>query len=175
MTQRLKIMTVLGTRPEIIRLSRVMSLLDEHVHHVLVHTGQNADFELNDAFFRDLEVRPPDYFLNIDRSSLGRILGDVLIKSKLLLAVLFVSFEVEGLVGLQVGGAAVLRLAAVTLQQVIDGEAEATGQIADATAERQAGHPGGGEEAGRGGHTELHGRVVDVAPGAAEGLSPPLQ
>jgi UDP-N-acetylglucosamine 2-epimerase (non-hydrolysing) len=82
MTQRLKVMTVLGTRPEIIRLSRVMALLDEHVHHVLVHTGQNSDFELNDVFFRDLGIRSPDYFLNIDRSSLGHILGDVLIKSE---------------------------------------------------------------------------------------------
>lgn len=83
---RLKVMTVLGTRPEIIRLSRVMALLDKHTQHMLVHTGQNSDYELNDVFFRDLEVRPPDYFLNIDRSSLGRILGDVLIKSEEVLA-----------------------------------------------------------------------------------------
>jgi UDP-N-acetyl-L-fucosamine synthase len=79
---RLKVMTVLGTRPEIIRLSRVIKLLDEHVDHVLVHTGQNSDYELNDVFFRDLELRPPDHFLNISRASLGRILGDVLIKSE---------------------------------------------------------------------------------------------
>src|SRR5262245_44791184 len=78
----LKVLTVLGTRPEIIRLSRVIALLDQHVDHVLVHTGQNSDYELNDVFFRDLAVRPPDYFLNIDRSSLGRILGDVLVKSE---------------------------------------------------------------------------------------------
>jgi UDP-N-acetylglucosamine 2-epimerase (non-hydrolysing) len=86
MSGRLKVMTVLGTRPEIIRLSRVMALLDEHAQHVLVHTGQNSDFELNDVFFRDLGIRTPDYFLNIDRSSLGRILGDVLIKSEEVLA-----------------------------------------------------------------------------------------
>ena len=79
---RLKVMTVLGTRPEIIRLSRVMTLLDEHVDHVLVHTGQNSDFELNEVFFRDLQVRQPDHFLNISRDSLGRILGEVLIKSE---------------------------------------------------------------------------------------------
>jgi UDP-N-acetylglucosamine 2-epimerase len=79
-------MTVLGTRPEIIRLSRVIALLDEHVNHVLVHTGQNSDYELNDVFFRDLEVRPPNYFLNISRASLGRILGDVLIKTEEVLA-----------------------------------------------------------------------------------------
>ncbi len=83
---RLKVMTVLGTRPEIIRLSRVMALLDEHAQHLLVHTGQNSDYELNDVFFRDLEVRQPDYFLKINRSSLGHILGDVLIKSEEVLA-----------------------------------------------------------------------------------------
>ena len=79
---RLKVMTILGTRPEIIRLSRVMALLDQHVDHVLVHTGQNSDFELNEVFFRDLSVRQPDYFLGISRDSLGRILGEVLIKSE---------------------------------------------------------------------------------------------
>ena len=75
-------MTVLGTRPEIIRLSRVICLLDQHVEHVLVHTGQNSDYELNEVFFHDLAVRQPDYFLNISRASLGRILGDVLTKSE---------------------------------------------------------------------------------------------
>ena len=79
---QLKIMTILGTRPEIIRLSRVMSLLDQHVDHVLVHTGQNSDFELNEVFFQDLSVREPDHFLNINRDSLGRILGEVLMKSE---------------------------------------------------------------------------------------------
>lgn len=82
MTSPLKVMTILGTRPEIIRLSRVMALLDEQLDHVLVHTGQNSDFELNEVFFRDLNVRQPDYFLGIDRSSLGRILADVLVKSE---------------------------------------------------------------------------------------------
>jgi UDP-N-acetylglucosamine 2-epimerase len=82
MSHRLKVMTILGTRPEIIRLSRVMALLDEHVEHVIVHTGQNSDFELNQVFFRDLAVRPPNHFLNINRTSLGHILGDVLIKSE---------------------------------------------------------------------------------------------
>lgn len=82
MTAPLKVLTVLGTRPEIIRLSRVMSLLDQHVQHVLVHTGQNSDYELNEVFFDDLNVRQPDYFLGIRRDSLGVILGDVLIKSE---------------------------------------------------------------------------------------------
>jgi UDP-N-acetyl-L-fucosamine synthase len=78
----MKIMTILGTRPEIIRLSQVIRLLDKHVRHVLVHTGQNSDFELNDVFFRDLQVRPPDHYLGINRQSVGRILGEVLIKSE---------------------------------------------------------------------------------------------
>jgi UDP-N-acetyl-L-fucosamine synthase len=82
MTERLKIMTMLGTRPEIIRLSRVMALLDQHVDHVLVHTGQNSDFELNEIFFRDLSIRPPDHFLGVSRASLGTILGEVLMKSE---------------------------------------------------------------------------------------------
>ncbi len=82
MSNRLKVMTILGTRPEIIRLSRVMELLDQHTEHVLVHTGQNSDYELNEVFFKDLRVRQPKHFLNISRESLGRILGDVLIKSE---------------------------------------------------------------------------------------------
>lgn len=82
MAKQLKVMTILGTRPEIIRLSRVMQLLDQHTDHVLVHTGQNSDYELNEVFFQDLRVRQPKHFLSISRDSLGRILGDVLIKSE---------------------------------------------------------------------------------------------
>ncbi|MCA2213267.1 non-hydrolyzing UDP-N-acetylglucosamine 2-epimerase [Jidongwangia harbinensis] len=73
-----KVMTVVGTRPEIIRLSRVISLLDETVDHVLVHTGQNWDPMLSDIFFEELELRKPDRFLGVDTSSLGRVLGGVL-------------------------------------------------------------------------------------------------
>jgi UDP-N-acetylglucosamine 2-epimerase len=61
---KLKVMSVVGTRPEIIRLSRVMAALDRHCDHILVHTGQNYDYELNQVFFDDLEVRKPDHFLN---------------------------------------------------------------------------------------------------------------
>ena len=61
---RLKVVTVIGTRPEIIRLSRVMARLDEHLDHVIVHTGQNYDYELNQIFFDDLGIRKPDYFLD---------------------------------------------------------------------------------------------------------------
>ena len=80
--KKLKIMTILGTRPEIIRLSRVMAALDEVVDHKIVHTGQNYDYELNDVFFTELGVRQPDHFLQVDTSSLGRSLGDILIKTE---------------------------------------------------------------------------------------------
>jgi UDP-N-acetyl-L-fucosamine synthase len=73
-----KVMTVVGTRPEIIRLSRVLTRLDETVDHVLVHTGQNWDPMLSDIFFEELELRKPDRFLGVDTSSLGRVLGGVL-------------------------------------------------------------------------------------------------
>ena len=77
----LKVLTVVGTRPEIIRLSRVMSLLDEQVNHVIAHTGQNYDYELNEIFFKDLELRKPDHFLNVDVSSLEASVGDIIHKS----------------------------------------------------------------------------------------------
>lgn len=69
--QKLRVMTVVGTRPEIIRLSRVLARLDEHCEHVLVHTGQNYDYELSQVFFDDLGVRKPDYFLNSAEGSSG--------------------------------------------------------------------------------------------------------
>ena len=67
--KKLKIMSVVGTRPEIIRLSRVLAALDEHCDHLLVHTGQNYDYELNQVFFYDLGVRKPDFFLNCAEGS----------------------------------------------------------------------------------------------------------
>jgi len=78
----MKVMTILGTRPEIIRLARVMAALDQVVDHKIVHTGQNYDYELNDVFFEELGVRKPDHFLNVDTSSLGRSLGEILIKTE---------------------------------------------------------------------------------------------
>ncbi|QSP94470.1 UDP-N-acetylglucosamine 2-epimerase (non-hydrolyzing) [Marinobacter salinisoli] len=69
--KKLKVVTVVGTRPEIIRLSRVLARLDEHCEHVLVHTGQNYDYELNQVFFDDLDIRKPDYFLNSATDSKG--------------------------------------------------------------------------------------------------------
>lgn len=75
----MKVMTILGTRPEIIRLSRVMARLDEVLDHVVVHTGQNYDHELNQVFYDDLELRPPDHYLGVDTSSVGRAYGQILI------------------------------------------------------------------------------------------------
>jgi UDP-N-acetylglucosamine 2-epimerase len=82
MSDKIKVMTIIGTRPEIIRLSRVMSLLDKSVEHVIVHTGQNYDYELNEIFFKELEVRKPDYFLNVDTTTLGTVYGWTLIKAE---------------------------------------------------------------------------------------------
>lgn len=82
MTKKLKVMTVVGTRPEIIRLSATMKLLDEHTDHVIVHTGQNYDYELNEVFFEDLGLRRPDHFLDADTSSLGAALGSILAKTE---------------------------------------------------------------------------------------------
>ncbi|MBI9063359.1 MAG: UDP-N-acetylglucosamine 2-epimerase (non-hydrolyzing) [Marinilabiliaceae bacterium] len=78
---KLKVMTIVGTRPEIIRLSRVITLLDKHLEHTLVHTGQNYDYELSEIFFKDLELRKPDFFLEVDVSSLGATIGDLIKKS----------------------------------------------------------------------------------------------
>jgi len=74
-------MTIVGTRPEIIKLSRVMAELDNNVEHILVHTGQNYDFELNEIFFNDLGVRKPDYFLNAVGKTTAETIGNILIKS----------------------------------------------------------------------------------------------
>jgi UDP-N-acetylglucosamine 2-epimerase len=78
----LKVMTIVGTRPELIRLSRVIARLDATVNHVLVHTGQNYDFTLNEVFFQDLGIRKPDHLLGVDTSSLGRVLGETLIRTE---------------------------------------------------------------------------------------------
>jgi UDP-N-acetyl-L-fucosamine synthase len=85
----MKVLTVVGTRPEIIRLARVIDRLDqtEGIDHVLVHTGQNYDYSLNQIFFDDLDLRAPDHYLGVDTSSLGAVLGGVLVQiEKVLLA-----------------------------------------------------------------------------------------
>ncbi|MGB0798632.1 MAG: non-hydrolyzing UDP-N-acetylglucosamine 2-epimerase [Planktomarina sp.] len=84
--KKLKVMTILGTRPEIIRLARVMARLDTAVDHVITHTGQNWDYELNEVFFEDLGVRKPDHFLNVGGGSLGETLGGILIETEKVLA-----------------------------------------------------------------------------------------
>lgn len=77
--KKLKVMTVVGTRPEIIRLSRVLARLDEYCEHVLVHTGQNYDYELNQIFFDDLGIRKPDHFLNAAGATSAETIGNVII------------------------------------------------------------------------------------------------
>ncbi|MFK3818837.1 non-hydrolyzing UDP-N-acetylglucosamine 2-epimerase [Pseudomonas sp. NPDC089407] len=77
--KKLKVVTVVGTRPEIIRLSRVMAALDQHCEHVLVHTGQNYDYELNEIFFNDLGIRKPDHFLNAAGATGAETIGNVII------------------------------------------------------------------------------------------------
>ena len=76
----MKVLTVVGTRPEVIRLSRVIARLDASLDHVLVHTGQNWDYRLNGLFFDEMGLRPPDHDLEVDTSSLGAMLGDTLRK-----------------------------------------------------------------------------------------------
>lgn len=83
---RLKVVTVLGTRPEIIRLSRVIARLDDYCDHILVHTGQNHDYELNEIFFRDLQLRRPDHFLNAAGANGAETIGNVIIAVDKLLA-----------------------------------------------------------------------------------------
>ena len=78
---KLKLMTVLGTRPEIIRLSAVMRCADRYFNHIVVHTGQNFDPELNEFFFRDLQLRKPDYYLNAVGSDLGETMGKIIAES----------------------------------------------------------------------------------------------
>ena len=73
-----KIMTILGTRPEIIKMCRVIAELDEHVDHILVHSGQNYDYELNEVFFNDLGVRKPDYFLDVASDRTADMLGQII-------------------------------------------------------------------------------------------------
>jgi UDP-N-acetylglucosamine 2-epimerase len=79
--QKLKIATIVGTRPEIIRLSECIKKCDQFFNHLLIHTGQNYDYNLNEIFFKDLELRKPDYFLNVAGNHLGETIGNVISKS----------------------------------------------------------------------------------------------
>jgi UDP-N-acetylglucosamine 2-epimerase (non-hydrolysing) len=84
--KKMKVVTVVGTRPEIIRLSRVMAKLDQYCDHVLVHTGQNYDYELNEIFFQDLGIRKPDHFLNAAGATGAETIGNVIISVDRVLA-----------------------------------------------------------------------------------------
>ena len=77
----MKVVTILGTRPEIIRLSEIIKKCDEYFDHILVHTGQNYDYRLNEVFFNDLRLREPDHYLNVAGNSLGETIGNVISKS----------------------------------------------------------------------------------------------
>lgn len=80
--KKLKIATIIGTRPEIIRLSSTIKLIDKYLNQIIIHTGQNYDYELNEIFFEDLGLRKPNHFLGVNTSSLGLVLGETLIKSE---------------------------------------------------------------------------------------------
>jgi UDP-N-acetylglucosamine 2-epimerase len=82
----LKVMTIVGTRPELIKMSRVIAELDAHTRHVLVHTGQNYDYELNQVFFEELGIRKPDHFLNVVGEGAAQTIGQVIIKADEVLA-----------------------------------------------------------------------------------------
>tara|TARA_Y100001968_G_scaffold100812_1_gene90740 strand:- start:13914 stop:15062 length:1149 start_codon:yes stop_codon:yes gene_type:complete len=77
-----KVLTILGTRPEIIRLSRTIELLDNNLQHVLVHTGQNHDYTLNEIFFKELKIRKPNYYMGVDNSTLGKCIGEIIIRAE---------------------------------------------------------------------------------------------
>lgn len=79
--KKLKLMTIVGTRPEIIKMSAIMKKCDEYFEHIIVHTGQNYDYTLNQIFFEELGVREPDYYLNVVGDNLGQTMGNVISKS----------------------------------------------------------------------------------------------
>ena len=81
MKTKLKVVTVIGTRPEIIRLSEVIRACDKAFDHILVHTGQNWDYTLNEIFFKDLELRAPDRYLNVVGADLGETMGNIIAAS----------------------------------------------------------------------------------------------
>ncbi|MBU1642803.1 UDP-N-acetylglucosamine 2-epimerase (non-hydrolyzing) [bacterium] len=86
MLNRKKIMTIVGTRPEIIKLSRVIAELEKYTDHILVHSGQNYDYELNEIFFKEMGIKKPDYFLNAAGENPAETIGNVIMKSDVLMA-----------------------------------------------------------------------------------------
>ena len=83
---KLKVATIVGTRPEIIRLSRIISKLDKYCEHTLIHTGQNYDYELNEIFFRDLEIRKPNFFLDVAGETAADTIAAVISKADKIMA-----------------------------------------------------------------------------------------
>lgn len=83
--QRLRVLTIVGTRPEVIKLSRIISELDQHTNHILVHTGQNYDYELNQVFFDELGIRKPDHFLNAAGETVAATIGNVITAADVIL------------------------------------------------------------------------------------------
>ena len=79
--KKLRLMTIVGTRPEIIRLSEFIKKADKHFEHIFVHTGQNYDYNLNEIFYNDLKLRKPDYYLNVVGKNLGETMGNIIFKS----------------------------------------------------------------------------------------------
>ena len=77
----IKVITIVGTRPELIKMCRVISVFDKYTKHILIHTGQNFDYELNQIFFEDLEIRKPDYFLNAAGKNAADTISNVIKKS----------------------------------------------------------------------------------------------
>ena len=84
--RKLKLMTIVGTRPEIIKMSAIIKKADKYFDQVLVHTGQNYDYTLNEVFFKDLGLREPDYYLGVVGDNLGQTMGNVIAKSYELMA-----------------------------------------------------------------------------------------
>lgn len=81
MTEKLKLMTIIGTRPEIIKMSAIMKKCDQYFNHIIAHTGQNYDYALNEVFFKELGVREPDYYLGVVGDNIGQTMGNVIAKS----------------------------------------------------------------------------------------------
>ncbi|WP_270471587.1 UDP-N-acetylglucosamine 2-epimerase, partial [Cloacibacillus porcorum] len=83
---KLKLMTIVGTRPEIIKLSEIIKKCEKYFDHILVHTGQNWDYTLNNIFFKELEIKEPDFYLGVVGDNLGQTMGNVIAKSYELMA-----------------------------------------------------------------------------------------
>ena len=89
--KKLKLMTIVGTRPEIIKMSAIIKKADKYLDHVLVHTGQNYDYNLNEVFFKDFGLREPDYYLGVVGKNIGETMGNVISKAYGLMLLLYLA------------------------------------------------------------------------------------